>query len=1759
MSEITLQNYYAKLEDFLQQQRNDEVVQHSRHILRAFPRNVTAYRLLGTALLASGQYEDAERALRRVLRVYPADKVAHQGLSRIAEHRRDGPAVVWHLERAYEQDPNDPKIQEAMRDAYRQYRKTELTRLPLTARLIASQQIRSGLYPKAISTLRAAIQQLSTRIDLQVLLAQALWEAGYEIEAGEAALQILNSLPESLEANEIMTRLWLREGRPSDAQRYLSRIESVDPLYAFQVAQGTAAPDNIFRLTEFNYQLEANRQLVSDSPDWLSSFGDETADTTDDSLDDFALTDESSAPADAANDDDWLSAAFSLDDVEDDADEEVDPLAFLTADVSDHVITDNDSVPELDAPAVSETFSLQADDDDDWMSAFELPEDLETADDNLNTSDVTDAPADDRAWIDILNEVQSSAPATSTAATSTDEFAQLFTNQQDFGQPDLNQPDLNQPDLNQPDLNQPDLNSLDFDEPDFGQPDVAQADFNQPDAPLADADELAWDAAANDDLWSTIDLDSEAEETAETSISSDQPAASTPNTDDKVSTPVLGASGRTGLTGLLSSLDEPSSGSTGLTGLLDAMDDSTELTTDELAPGSKADDWMRDVNKPTARLDPETVYANDFEPIDESLSWLGSPAEEVELPDPADYDPDDSLAWMRDSGIEFMPDAPASALDEAFAADSSELQGEVSDPNIDNPLAWARGLGVEFLETDQSQSRQSMDLAETTRADDVNVTADADANADVEEDGLAWMSDAGVQWLDNTPEDEAPADNFSTSVPQGDFTFTEQDGQGAMNDENNDRTPDWLSSDNQGGDDFGAEDFEADLFGTTEPDTGDDSLDWLSMLEEDESDNAAVPNQPAETSSATSGSLAFDDEFSELDRALGLDSVPDSGTEEVLPDWLLASRPDSGPAAETPSNTPSFDESFFDVPAISSVEDELAMAWEADNNNAADDELDLEAEEFEITEEADADEEAVPDWLSALNPTGETEQNTPAPVSDFEAMINNFDPVAEDIETEDELFSFGEQSFGEQSFGSPSFDAPSFETAGTSESGAAEEEFTSNDDFGQWALEADENGVLLPFDSVEDGSPSGIGGDFDFDSDADLFNRATAASPAASPVTGETDSLTNNTYSSTGIFDNFELSGDAIGGEVSNETGDEFGIDEEEFDFAFSDSADSDEEISEQMAATGENLPDWLLEIGDSNQPANTEAVADTPAQVTDSVETEGEIPAWLQNAAPAEMTDAVTDDFELSFDEADESATGDELVGGDLWDLDEEEEEAPAVSMSDSSSWLNDFSLETEADEETPVTSSSNWLNEFSLETEADHFAPDADIIDADDIEEFDFDAASAEVTTSQALGDFGDFGEVEEEATATGEFNAMPSWMAALDEAEEEEQQEENAITAPSPISSLDLATEDTGFEDEFGIASGDDLVLDVDELEAQLPSTVETFAADGETLDRELDWMLEDEEEEPEFVAQFGELPRLEEADQNEEEVFELDAGGFGSNADFEIDGEEEALHGLELDEEIEAVPASNAPDWLNAMVPGLDLDYEAEASDDEFSDEIFAAEEEAAAAASSTGSYAWVNDIVQEELRPPMTMPEPVRATTESATVAAPEERRPRFSFDRAPLWLRRMRGEKPNVLGGSTNGDDDSDAAPYNATTNAAGAIGAGVMLNEAGLADTDVAAFDADLFDDEVFDGDAADDDAIFDLNDVDVDNVSMDEFDTLDDLDDFDDLDDLDDFDSLSGGASATSYNADFGSDFETDDDLDLDDGEDTDLPPWLRVDGDD
>lgn len=100
------------------------------------------------------------------------------------------------------------------------------------------------------------------------------------------------------------------------------------------------------------------------------------------------------------------------------------------------------------------------------------------------------------------------------------------------------------------------------------------------------------------------------------------------------------------------------------------------------------------------------------------------------------------------------------------------------------------------------------------------------------------------------------------------------------------------------------------------------------------------------------------------------------------------------------------------------------------------------------------------------------------------------------------------------------------------------------------------------------------------------------------------------------------------------------------------------------------------------------------------------------------------------------------------------------------------------------------------------------------------------------------------------------------------------------------------------------------------------------------------------------------------------------------------------------------AANSPDWLNAMVPGLEVNVGAqEDADSDESGEFFNG---------GKSDFSWLTNIVDEELAPPK--------------VGAPSRRSIRFPFDEPPVWLRVLRDETQTSAPVAT-ADNDDDALP----------------------------------------------------------------------------------------------------------------------------------
>lgn len=273
MPEISLRAYTEYIQDRLAREAYSEVIAQCRHVLQAFPKYVEVYKLMARALMEQERYQDASDLFQRVLSADPSDFVAHVGMSDCYRESGALEQAIWHLERAFEQVPSNIEIQEAIKELYSESGKVPPRRVPLTSGALARLYLKGKLYRQAILELKKALSRDPERLDLQVLLAEALWQDHQVVEAGRVAAAVLKRLPNCISANRILAQLWLEAKQPQEARPFLERLKELDPYLAHEVEHhGQNAPADAFRLPMLDYTTVQHAADVG-AADWVSQIG----------------------------------------------------------------------------------------------------------------------------------------------------------------------------------------------------------------------------------------------------------------------------------------------------------------------------------------------------------------------------------------------------------------------------------------------------------------------------------------------------------------------------------------------------------------------------------------------------------------------------------------------------------------------------------------------------------------------------------------------------------------------------------------------------------------------------------------------------------------------------------------------------------------------------------------------------------------------------------------------------------------------------------------------------------------------------------------------------------------------------------------------------------------------------------------------------------------------------------------------------------------------------------------------------------------------------------------------------------------------------------------------------------------------------------------------------------------------------------------------------------------------------------------------
>jgi hypothetical protein len=1005
----------------------------------------------------------------------------------------------------------------------------------------------------------------------------------------------------------------------------------------------------------------------------------------------------------------------------------------------------------------------------------------------------------------------------------------------------------------------------------------------------------------------------------------------------------------TGLTGMLGDLDEAA---------VEEFDDQALMTDFELEAGPPLS-----AAAPSARVSTGLTgeLGADSDELDlAALNWLGGdelPAQPKAEAMPAS-DAADSLGWLQGMDIEFDPNADDNQFLTSLDQESDfELQS---------------GSAVQWMQTGGIELEDHADLAEL---DTGRIGEPAD------QDSLAWLKEAGVTVADEATPPRYTRDTQPVGTPEPAPV---------------DETPAWITDDTlldemleleQLTDPQAAFDFSESSDFADATDT-EDSVDWQSTMPE------TPPSRQPDPESD-------DADFEGLDWLTASDAepLPVAATDDSLA-WLNdpeLNAADLDAAAELPSS-----DNLAWLQAAELGDNELADAELAEANDLGwlqDEELDdamlaeaeqpeandlgwLQDEELDDATLAEAEQPEANDlgWLN--QPEFSDTGLMSAELVDENALGWLPDAELNDAPAEPEPDYFPvEPVLGEVVAEEPSLAWMEAEFDETDEDPAAD--WISELDTLDEPAAADLVATTEPEFAAEEGFDWGEAAAEPVAADADWLNALGEPAAAETPTADE-----------------FEW-----GGQIES-------VNVEE-GFAWEEALDS----------AGEDNLDFVSEADlDELTPEELELLNE-----------EGDLLADVTLSA---------DDDEFDFEAGGQALDGDEFdfeAGGQALDADEFDFEAGGQALDADEFDFTDEDALTEAD----GTPAAPWLSAMPLDaaSEEDEFAEEFPVEESDLEDEFasaaEFDSeelyeqdldwmVEAEADDGEWDSDAAEFDEFAVETPTAGMTGLLNNIEASryTPEASSAESDEAALATPPDWLSSVDLDAPEDGAEPAWLQDSGElpmaqpAAAIDWDPADLEAPLPAEDFAEPAD----EFDWSAEtdadyttDEEliaDEPNWLGDIqaasgeatdteGDWAAAEDEPAWASAIPPLAAVGAVALASGAAD--EQPLASDEFEDEHVMTPAENAPDWLNAMVPGLEIDYTATEEDPEKVTPSVAKQRRA--------EFAWLNELVEQETAgipvsappPPPPASQPLVALPPSLPEVLPAARR--FIFTRLPAWMR----------------------------------------------------------------------------------------------------------------------------------------------------------
>ena len=242
MATMSLQATYDQARSYLEANQVEQAIGVAQHILKHFPENLEAHRILGEAYLAGRQFDHADDAFSRVLRADPENIPAHVGLGITFERQAKLDRAVAEFEQALEVRPDMPELRGQLLRLYTDLWGAEGATLRLSRPGLARLYAKGHMLAQAIQEFRSVVEEHPDRFDAWVGLAEALWRDGQEEESAEVCALVLGQRPDVLKANLLLGFIRLASSDKS-GEPYWRLAQQLDPYQQVARSLFDALPD----------------------------------------------------------------------------------------------------------------------------------------------------------------------------------------------------------------------------------------------------------------------------------------------------------------------------------------------------------------------------------------------------------------------------------------------------------------------------------------------------------------------------------------------------------------------------------------------------------------------------------------------------------------------------------------------------------------------------------------------------------------------------------------------------------------------------------------------------------------------------------------------------------------------------------------------------------------------------------------------------------------------------------------------------------------------------------------------------------------------------------------------------------------------------------------------------------------------------------------------------------------------------------------------------------------------------------------------------------------------------------------------------------------------------------------------------------------------------------------------------------------------------------------------------------------------------